>query len=185
MRVPVVLVPVTTENDASTSRSVSTTAATRSSMPAVPTQRPATHTHGPQAQEPDAQERTHAIFENDYHSGVGEHEALSCAADHPLDGSFPCDIWSIGCILVEFFTGNALFQTHDNLKHLAMMDAVLGPFPWHMVTRSSKRFEGNMKPLHQLIPPVDEMSKIFLHLARILLCDPAMRITPKEALAHP
>lgn len=41
-----------------------------------------------------------------------------------LGWSFPCDIWSIGCILVEFFTGDALFQTHDNLEHLAMMEAV-------------------------------------------------------------
>lgn len=40
--------------------------------------------------------------------------------------SFPCDIWSIGCILVEFFTGDALFQTHDNLEHLAMMECVIG-----------------------------------------------------------
>jgi dual-specificity kinase len=28
--------------------------------------------------------------------------------------------------LVEFFTGDALFQTHDNLEHLAMMEAVNG-----------------------------------------------------------
>ena len=41
-----------------------------------------------------------------------------------LGWSYPCDIWSIGCILVEFFTGDALFQTHDNLEHLAMMEAV-------------------------------------------------------------
>lgn len=41
-----------------------------------------------------------------------------------LGWSFPCDIWSIGCILVEFFTGDALFQTHDNLEHLAMMESV-------------------------------------------------------------
>jgi len=26
---------------------------------------------------------------------------------------------------VEFFTGDALFQTHDNLEHLAMMEAVV------------------------------------------------------------
>ena len=25
---------------------------------------------------------------------------------------------------MEFFTGDALFQTHDNLEHLAMMEAV-------------------------------------------------------------
>jgi len=43
--------------------------------------------------------------------------------------SFPCDAWSVGCILVEFLTGDALFQTHDNLEHLAMMEAVLGVMP--------------------------------------------------------
>lgn len=49
--------------------------------------------------------------------------------------SFPCDVWSIGCILVEFFTGEALFQTHDNLEHLAMMEVVFGRMP-DMVSRS-------------------------------------------------
>ena len=33
-------------------------------------------------------------------------------------------MWSVGCILVEFYTGDALFQTHDNLEHLAMMEMV-------------------------------------------------------------
>lgn len=26
---------------------------------------------------------------------------------------------------MEFFTGDALFQTHDNLEHLAMMESVI------------------------------------------------------------
>jgi hypothetical protein len=38
-------------------------------------------------------------------------------------------MFSVGCILVEFFTGDALFQTHDNLEHLAMMDVVMGKMP--------------------------------------------------------
>ncbi|CAI9289062.1 unnamed protein product [Lactuca saligna] len=50
--------------------------------------------------------------------------------------SYPCDMWSIGCILVELFTGEALFQTHENLEHLAMMERVLGPLPEHMVQRA-------------------------------------------------
>lgn len=40
-----------------------------------------------------------------------------------------CDLWSIGCILVEFVTGEALFQTHENLEHLAMMERVFGKMP--------------------------------------------------------
>lgn len=43
-----------------------------------------------------------------------------------LGWSYPCDVWSIGCILVEFYTGEALFQTHENLEHLAMMEIVFG-----------------------------------------------------------
>jgi len=30
---------------------------------------------------------------------------------------------------VEFFTGLALYQTHDNLEHLAMMEMVMGKMP--------------------------------------------------------
>lgn len=40
--------------------------------------------------------------------------------------SFPCDIWSIGCILVELCTGDALFQTHEDLEHLALMEKITG-----------------------------------------------------------
>jgi dual-specificity kinase len=49
--------------------------------------------------------------------------------DIGLGWSYPCDAYSLGCILVEFFTGVALYQTHDNLEHLAMMEAVMGKMP--------------------------------------------------------
>lgn len=68
-----------------------------------------------------------ATFEDEYHSSVvstRHYRAPEIIMN--LGWSFPCDIWSIGCILVEFFTGDALFQTHDNLEHLAMMEAVVG-----------------------------------------------------------
>jgi len=68
-----------------------------------------------------------ATFNEEYHSSVvstRHYRAPEIILN--LGWSFPCDIWSIGCILVEFFTGDALFQTHDNLEHLAMMEAVCG-----------------------------------------------------------
>ncbi|KAK7851464.1 serine/threonine-protein kinase afc2 [Quercus suber] len=52
-----------------------------------------------------------------------------------LGWSYPCDVWSVGCILVELCTGEALFQTHENLEHLAKMERVLGPLPQHMLKR--------------------------------------------------
>ena len=66
-----------------------------------------------------------ATFEDEYHSSVvstRHYRAPEIILN--LGWSYPCDIWSIGCILVEFFTGDALFQTHDNLEHLAMMETV-------------------------------------------------------------
>ncbi|KAF2124710.1 kinase-like protein [Dothidotthia symphoricarpi CBS 119687] len=68
-----------------------------------------------------------ATFNEEYHSSVvstRHYRAPEIILN--LGWSFPCDIWSIGCILVEFFTGDALFQTHDNLEHLAMMESVCG-----------------------------------------------------------
>jgi dual-specificity kinase len=44
-------------------------------------------------------------------------------------------MFSIGCILVEFFTGDALFQTHENLEHLAMMEVVMGRMPQRMAEK--------------------------------------------------
>jgi len=49
-----------------------------------------------------------------------------------LGWTFPCDLWSVGCILAELYTGKVLFQTHENLEHLAMMSALLGPMPQRM-----------------------------------------------------
>lgn len=69
-----------------------------------------------------------ATFDDEYHSSVvSTRHYRAPEIILGLGWSFPCDIWSIGCILVEFFTGDALFQTHDNLEHLAMMQAVCGP----------------------------------------------------------
>ena len=35
------------------------------------------------------------------------------------------DIWSLGCILAELYTGDLLFGTHDNMEHLALMQRIL------------------------------------------------------------
>jgi dual-specificity kinase len=67
-----------------------------------------------------------ATFQDEYHSSVvSTRHYRAPEIILGLGWSYPCDIWSIGCILVEFYTGDALFQTHDNLEHLAMMEAVV------------------------------------------------------------
>ncbi|SCO54270.1 uncharacterized protein FFNC_15428 [Fusarium fujikuroi] len=40
--------------------------------------------------------------------------------------SFSQDVWSIGCTLVEFFTGDILFDADDMTTYIAMTEAVTG-----------------------------------------------------------
>jgi dual-specificity kinase len=105
-----------------------------------------------------------ATFDDEYHSsvvstrhyrapeiilGIGKltlcwtlvHCSLLAGWSHPID------LWSLGCILVECWTGDALFQTHDCCEHLAMMEAVIGsPIDKSLireVNRTSKRGDRN------------------------------------------
>jgi len=34
--------------------------------------------------------------------------------------------------MFELYTGQTLFQTHDNREHLAMMERILGKIPYRM-----------------------------------------------------
>jgi serine/threonine protein kinase len=43
--------------------------------------------------------------------------------------SLPVDIFSIGCVLFELFTGRLLFDTHQDDEHLKLIERALGAFP--------------------------------------------------------
>ncbi|KAG9130685.1 hypothetical protein Leryth_018084 [Lithospermum erythrorhizon] len=116
-----------------------------------------------------------------------------------LGWSYPCDLWSVGCILVELCSGEALFQTHENLEHLAMMERVLGPLPQNMLKRadphaekyvrrgrldwpegttSRESIKSNLVMLH-----VDDSAGDLIDLLQGLLkYDPSTRTTAHEAL---
>ncbi|KAK2460905.1 hypothetical protein APHAL10511_007375 [Amanita phalloides] len=151
-----------------------------------------------------------ATFEQEYHSTVvSTRHYRAPEIILGLGWSYPCDAYSLGCILVEFFTGVALYQTHDNIEHLAMMEAVMGKMPERFAragarskpeffregakldwpkpkaSRQSKKDVRATRPLHDVIPPVDPINKAFLNLVQKLLAfDPAQRITVREALNH-
>ncbi|MCJ1308548.1 dual specificity protein kinase kns1 [Agyrium rufum] len=158
-----------------------------------------------------------ATFDDEYHSSVvstRHYRAPEIILN--LGWSFPCDIWSIGCILVEFYTGDALFQTHDNLEHLAMMEKVCASkidaklvkqvttgrsnnnsaakyfkgtkldYPGKEASKASKKYVAAMKPLPEIITPINPFNKSFLDLLKkIFQYDQSKRITAKEALKHP
>ncbi|KAI3625154.1 hypothetical protein CBS9595_000515 [Malassezia furfur] len=154
-----------------------------------------------------------ATFNDEYHSGVvSTRHYRAPEIILGMGWSYPCDAWSLGCILVEFFTGDALFQTHDNLEHLAMMERVLGTLPddyrrkaetykpeyfrnGHLdypkpdTSKQSRRYVQNMKALQDIVVPHASYAKHnqrFVSLLRRLLeFDPNKRITMQEALHHP
>ncbi|OAY72938.1 Serine/threonine-protein kinase AFC3 [Ananas comosus] len=127
-----------------------------------------------------------------------------------LGWSYPCDMWSIGCILVELLSGEALFQTHENLEHLAMMERVLGPIPEHMIrkassnaskyfrrgtrlnwpegalSRESIRAVKKLNRLKEFVSQyVDHSSTLLTDLLYGLLrFEPSERLTAQEALNH-
>ncbi|ORX54989.1 kinase-like protein [Hesseltinella vesiculosa] len=150
-----------------------------------------------------------ATFEQDYHASVVCTRHYRAPEIILGSGwSYPCDIWSVGCILVELFTGEALFHTHENLEHLALMEACLGKIPAHVsrpaatfaqkyfknsilrypdakTTRQSREFVAKMKTLNHLITPDTPMNVEFRDLiSKMLVYDAKERITAREALRH-
>ena len=69
-----------------------------------------------------------------------------------LGWSYAVDMWSMGCILVELWTGEVLFgigpsQADNTLAHLAAIHSLLGPFPLEMVHRArANGLEGSLFP---------------------------------------
>ncbi|ORZ03873.1 kinase-like domain-containing protein [Syncephalastrum racemosum] len=145
-----------------------------------------------------------ATFESEYHSTVvSTRHYRAPEIILGIGWSFPCDIWSVACVLVEFVTGEAYFQTHENQEHLALMQYALGKTVPTRLLRDAKqdiqnlfRADGSVlypTPRHLITPLqrlLDPNASLFnKHLLALLRCmfvhDPAKRITARDALRHP
>jgi len=49
----------------------------------------------------------------------------------------PVDIWSVGCVILEFLHGSMVFNTHCPIDHLNQMQKMIGPLPRDLITASS------------------------------------------------
>ncbi|XP_051813128.1 dual specificity protein kinase CLK2b isoform X3 [Acanthochromis polyacanthus] len=147
-----------------------------------------------------------ATFDHEHHSAVistRHYRAPEVILE--LGWSHPCDVWSIGCILFEFYEGSTLFQTHDNREHLAMMERIQGAIPQRMIQRSRKQkyfhrgrldwnestkagryVKNKCKPLKKyLLSHGTEHHLFFDLLEKMLEYEPSKRIRLSAALNHP
>ncbi|KAG0497946.1 hypothetical protein HPP92_002637 [Vanilla planifolia] len=110
----------------------------------------------------------------------------------------------------KLFWGEALFQTHENLEHLAMMERALGPIPRHMIKRADHHAERyfrrtslnwpegassreSINAVHKVLRLQNIVMKHVDHsagdlidlLQGLLRYDPSERLMAREALRHP
>lgn len=150
-----------------------------------------------------------ATWEAQYHSSVvSTRHYRAPEVILGLPWSYPCDAWSVGCILAELLTGDALFQTHENLEHLAMMEAILGPLPSSLVARADRhaapyfrsgrlnwpdgasshtsvRAVRKLRRLRELVGMEGGARDFAELIAGLLAYEPEQRLTAAEALRHP
>lgn len=115
---------------------------------------------------------------------------------------YPIDIWSIGCIMLEFIYGRMVFNTHDSIDHLNQMITMIGPMPKKMyksipyeVFNAYFHADGRLrldkakisavhcKPMKEYFGPKDAVMHDLV--SKMLRWDPKTRITCEEALRHP
>lgn len=114
----------------------------------------------------------------------------------------PIDMWSLGCILAELYTGYPIFPGENEQEQLACIMEVFGPPEKHLIERSTrkklffdslgkpritvsskgKRRRPSSKTLAQALKCDDDMFTDFI--ARCLRWDPDRRMKPDEAMAH-
>ncbi|KAH3670335.1 hypothetical protein WICMUC_004831 [Wickerhamomyces mucosus] len=92
-----------------------------------------------------------AIFSDEYHSElVSTRHYRAPEIVLGIGWSFECDLWSLGCILTELVTGEALFNTHENAEHLKIMELLLEEkIPNNMITRiNNDSIKSLFKPIN-------------------------------------
>eukprot|EP00446_Apocalathium_sp_SHHI-4_P077948 CAMPEP_0177550734 /NCGR_PEP_ID=MMETSP0369-20130122/65744_1 /TAXON_ID=447022 ORGANISM="Scrippsiella hangoei-like, Strain SHHI-4" /NCGR_SAMPLE_ID=MMETSP0369 /ASSEMBLY_ACC=CAM_ASM_000364 /LENGTH=836 /DNA_ID=CAMNT_0019035983 /DNA_START=44 /DNA_END=2550 /DNA_ORIENTATION=- len=119
------------------------------------------------------------------------------------------DLWSLGCILAELWTGYVLFQNDSVQSLLARIVGIIGDFPYHLMTRGRyvpqyftqdgtlyQEIDGPACPergrrLHLLVPKKTSLrqrmrtdcEEFLDFLTQLLHLDPSLRPTAAEAMA--
>jgi dual specificity tyrosine-phosphorylation-regulated kinase 2/3/4 len=114
----------------------------------------------------------------------------------------PIDMWSLGCILAELYTGYPIFPGENEQEQLACIMEIFGPPEKHLIEKSTRKklfFDSLGKPrltvsskgrrrrpssktLGQALKCDDEAFLDFI--TRCLRWDPDRRLRPEDAMGH-
>jgi len=153
-----------------------------------------------------------ATYEDEHHSSViNTRQYRGPEVILALGWNERSDVWSLGCIFMELYTGELLFGTHENLEHLALMERVLEPLPASMLSSApkgmkekytaqsrdgqlrlhwpesaqssaSERHVHSQRPLAELVAPQHVSFAEFV--GKLLTLDPQRRPSASEASRH-
>jgi dual specificity tyrosine-phosphorylation-regulated kinase 2/3/4 len=113
------------------------------------------------------------------------------------------DMWSLGCIMAELFTGYPLFPGENEKDQILAIMEIMGVPPTYVLEKSTRRkifFDSSNQPrivanskgrkrrpasktLEEALKSTDRYFLDFLR--RCLEWDPQLRMTPMDALKHP
>uniref|UniRef100_A0A0A9ZJS4 dual-specificity kinase n=1 Tax=Lygus hesperus TaxID=30085 RepID=A0A0A9ZJS4_LYGHE len=114
----------------------------------------------------------------------------------------PIDMWSLGCILAELYTGYPLFPGENEAEQLACIMEVLGVPPEDVLMKASRKrlffdSKGNPRSITNskgrkrkpgskyLAMAIRCNDKLFVDfVSQCLVWDPTKRLTPEKALRH-
>ncbi|CAG5132090.1 unnamed protein product, partial [Candidula unifasciata] len=103
----------------------------------------------------------------------------------------PVDVWAIGCVFAELFTGQAIWPGRSDVDQLYLIQRTLGDLiPRHIEIFSNNAFFKNMSiPKPDRLEPLEEkystMSSLALNfLQNCLRMDPADRMTCLQLIQH-
>ncbi|CCD11835.1 unnamed protein product [Trypanosoma congolense IL3000] len=96
-----------------------------------------------------------------------------------LGWMYPTDMWSMGCIIYELFTGRLLYDTHDNLEHLHLMEKTLGRLPSDWADRCGTEEARQLYGPAGILRPCTDPK----HIARIARTRPVRDVIGEPLLA--